>query len=79
VRETLLLEAVAEHQEIEVSDEEVEEKIEQIARDQGLAPARLRQRYEDQGALPGLRGQLAEEKALEFLLAMAKVEETTGT
>lgn len=79
VRETLVLEAVADAREIEVSDEEVEEKVASMAREQGLDPARLRKAYEERGLLDGLRARLREEKALEFLLAEAKVEETTGT
>jgi hypothetical protein len=50
-----------------------------MAREQGLDPQRLRKAYEERGLLEGLRARLREEKALEFLLAEAKVEETAGT
>ncbi len=79
VRELLLLDAVAEHQEIEVSDEEVEAKIEEMAAEQGMAAPRLRQQYEEQGLISSLEAQLRQDRAFEFLLAGAKVEETTGT
>jgi trigger factor len=79
VRETLLLETVAREVSCEVEDGEVEERIEQMARDQGIDPARLRRAYEERGMKDALRAQLLEDKALEFLVSEAKVEETTGT
>lgn len=79
VRETLLLEAVARQQGIEASAEEIDARLAEMAREQGLDPSRLRQAYEEGDALRALGSQICEEKALEFLLAEAKVEETTGT
>jgi trigger factor len=79
VRETLLLEAVATKQAVEATDEEVEERLERMARDQGIALERLRQNAQERGALESLRARIREEKALEFLLAEARVEATTGT
>ncbi|MCG8590274.1 MAG: trigger factor [Proteobacteria bacterium] len=79
VREALLLEAVAREKEFDASDEEVDAKIEDLAREQGMAVPRLRKAYEERGMIDSLRQRLAEEKALEFLAAEAKVEETTGT
>jgi trigger factor len=79
VRESLLLEAVAEQQGFEASDDEVQARIDAIAREQGIAPARLAALYEQRGATPGLRVRIREEKALEFLTSRAKVDETSGT
>lgn len=79
VRQTLLLEAVAERQGFEASSGEVAERIERMARDQGMAPDRLRKLYEERDLLGGLRARLREEKALEFLTSQAKVEATSGT
>jgi trigger factor len=79
VREMLLLEAIAREVGCEVEDSEVEERIEQMARDQGIDPARMRQAYGERGMLDALRAQMVEDKALEFLVSEAKVEEMTGT
>lgn len=79
VREHLLLDAVADHQEIESSDDEVSEKIEGMARDQGIDPDRLRGIYDQQGMGDALKAQIRSDKALEFLLAGAKVEEVAGS
>ena len=79
VRESLLLEAVADAQEFDASADEVTARIEEQAAEQGTAPDRLREMYDSRGLMAGLESQIREEKALEFLLAGAKVEETTGT
>lgn len=79
VRETLLLGEVANARDFEAEEAEVDERLERMAREQGVAPDRLRQAYEERGLLGGLRAAIREEKALEFLLATAKVEEITGT
>jgi trigger factor len=79
VREALLLEAVAAQQGLSATDEEVAARIEAIAREQGLAPERLKKLYDERNLTPGLRVRLREEKTLEFLTSRAKVEETSGT
>ena len=79
MRESLLLEAVAQAQELAVDAEEVEARIEEMAAQQGVDPARLRKAYGGEGFERALRAQLRDEKALDFLAAEAKVEETTDT
>ncbi len=79
VRESLLLEAIADQEKLEVDDDELSARIAQMARDQGLAGERLRKSYEERGALASLRARLRTEKALDRLLALAKVAESTGT
>jgi trigger factor len=79
VRESLLLEAVAEQQGLRAEEPEVDERIERMARDQGVAPERLRKLYKERGLRDGLAVRLRDEKALEFLTSRAKVEATSGT
>jgi trigger factor len=79
LREVLLLEAVATQQSLEVGDEDLDTAIAAEATSQGMEPAQLRKAYEEGGAIDGFRAQLLERKALEFLIARAKVEETTDT
>ena len=79
VREALLLEAVASQQGLEAAEAEVAARIEAIAREQGMAPERLKKLYDERNLTPGLRVRMREEKALEFLTSRAKVEETSGT
>ena len=79
VQEALLLEAVARTHQIKVSPEEVEARIQEMAEQQGVDPARLRQQHGGDDLVRALEGQLADEKALEFLSSQARVEETTDT
>jgi trigger factor len=79
VRELLLLEAVAREAGLEIEDDEVEERIQQMAREQGIDPARLRKAYEEGATRDALRAQMVEDKALEFLASEAKIDDLTGT
>jgi len=76
VRETLLLEAVAQHQGLEVDDGEIDAHLAEVAAEQaGPDVAQLRKAYEERNLIEGLRAQLLERKALAWLCAEAKVEE----
>jgi trigger factor len=79
VKESLLLEAVAEQEKLEVADAELSEKVEQMAHEQGMAPKRLEELYRERGLMEGLRARMRDEKALEFLTSKAKVEASSGT
>lgn len=78
VREFLLLEAVAEAREIGVSDQELGAHIDALAREQGMAPERLRKAYEDRHMGEELRGRIRRQRALEFLLSVASIEGPAG-
>ena len=79
VRETLLLEAVAAQEQLTASEADVEGRIRELAREQGLEPRQMREALGDDAVEAAVRARLVEEKALEFLGARAKVEETTDT
>ena len=79
VREEWLLGEVARVNQIGADDAEVDARIDQMAREQGADAAKLRKAYSDAGVLEAIRGQIVEEKAVEFLLAEAKVEEVAGS
>jgi trigger factor len=75
VRESLLLEAIADEEAIAITDEQLDERIAQMARDQGLAAERLRKQYEERGMLDNLRSRMRVDSALDRVLALAKVAE----
>ncbi|MDJ0850744.1 MAG: trigger factor [Myxococcota bacterium] len=79
VREGLLLEAVARAESLSAAPEDIEARIEEMAERQGVSAARLRKAYGEEAFERALEAQLTDEKALEFLAARAKVEETTDT
>ncbi|MDD9801369.1 MAG: trigger factor [Deltaproteobacteria bacterium] len=78
VREFLLLEAVAEAREITVSDAELDGHIEALAREQGMAPERLREAYQERHLAEDLRGRIRRQRALEFLLSVASIAGPAG-
>jgi trigger factor len=79
VREGLLLEAVAASENLSIEPADVEARIAEMAEEQGLEPKRLSEAYGGDAFEQALEAQLRDEKALEFLVAQAKVEETTDT
>jgi len=74
VRRALLLEAIAEREEIAVGDADIEAEIERMARESGRAPQAVRALLQRRGDLEGLRLALREAKVLAFLVAQARVE-----
>ena len=79
VREGLLLEAVAVAENLSASPLDVEARVQEMAEEQGVDANRLRETYGGEPFERALEAQLRDEKALEFLVAQAKVEETTDT
>ena len=79
IREEWLLEAVAEAESITADDAELDARFERMAAEQGEDVARLRKAYADAGVVEAVRAQLVEEKAVEFLLSEANVEEVAGS
>lgn len=79
VREALLLEAVAADQEIVVEEAEVTARIERMAAEQGVPADRFREALGEDAVAMMARRQLGADKALDFLVSAAKVEETTDT
>lgn len=75
VRGQLLLDAVATAENIEPPAEEIDQRIERLARAQGQAPGRLRQEMERDGRLDGLQFQVRQEKTLDRIIEHAEVTE----
>lgn len=65
---------IAENESISVSDEELEENLDEIAGRAKQSRARLRARLEEEGQLDDLRDRMKEEKVLSFLLREAKIK-----
>ncbi len=74
-----LLDAIAKAENIEVSPEEVEAKMESMASEQNLPIAKVRAHYRGKEALAGLISGLRNEKALAVVEAAAKVTVTPAT
>ena len=72
VKARLLLDAIADKDEIAVSEAEFEQALALLARVQGVASGALRQRLDSQGELAGLRGRMRREKTVRYLLGEPK-------
>lgn len=75
IREQWLLQELARREGLVLDDAELDERIGRLAEEQGADPARLRKAYREHDMLEAVRAQLLEDKAFEFLLAAASVEE----
>ena len=75
VRERFLLQQVVNQQEIEVSDGDVNSRLDELAEVQGMDAHQMRHMAEHQGWREAIRAELAEGQALDFLIAEATVEE----
>lgn len=75
VRGQLLLEAIADKENIAVTDEELNKHIEETAKLRNIAPAKLRAEWQRDGRLDNVTYSLRQEKVLEFLVANAQVTE----
>ncbi len=75
VKFSLLVEVISEKEGITISDNEVEEKIEEIAKSSNQEVAKVREFYQKEGLWGGLKIKLLEEKTLDFLIERAAVTE----
>jgi trigger factor len=79
VREAFLLQAVAKVQSIEATGEDVDARLEEMAKAQGMSLSTMRGIAETGGMRDMIQAELAEEKALDFLISQATVEEIEDT
>ena len=75
VRGQLLLEAIADKENIAVTDEEINKHVEETAKARNIAPAKLRAEWQRDGRLDNVTYSLRQEKVLKFLVDNAKITE----
>ena len=73
VREYLLLDAIADREGLTVSDTELEAEFKRAAQERGVEPSALREQMTKAGGLEALRDELRLSKAVDLLIASAKV------
>lgn len=72
-----ILDKIAEEQNIVVSDKEFDERINTLAAQAEQAPAEVKKKFAGKDIIFQLKGQIKDEKTLNFLLKEADVKETT--
>ncbi len=73
VRGQLLLEAIAEKESLEVTDDDVNERVADLAESQNAQPGRLRAEMERDGRLENIQFSLRQDKTLDFLIEKAEL------
>ena len=79
VRQSLILEAIAKSAELEVTDDDIEAKIAEMAAEVGQHPSAIKGLLQKQGSLDGLKERLVTEKAMDLILEKCNVIETEPT
>jgi trigger factor len=74
VKTALLLEAIAVQEKLEVSDQELEKRIEELAKGAGQPAAKVRKHFREPQERKSLERRLREEKTVEFLKSRAKYQ-----
>jgi len=72
VKGTLLLEAIAQKENLNASDEDIEKKLESLAEENSVALSQVRKQFKDGEAAESLAMRIREEKTIEFLKSRAK-------
>lgn len=75
VRVVLALDAVADREHVEVSEQDVDQRVSELVRRAGEHAARLREIYRDPSSREELRARMARERALDAIVAAARVED----
>jgi trigger factor len=75
LRGFFLLEKVADAENIEVSEEEVEKEVEEMAEASGQSMSMLMARLTKENALDTIKGQIRHQKALDLIIASADIKE----
>jgi trigger factor len=73
VREYLLLDAIAQKENIEVSETELEAEFKRAAAERGVEPSALREQMTKAGGLEALRDEMRLSRAVDLLIGAAKV------
>jgi len=77
VKGTFVLNAIADAEKIEVTEQEIEEEINGLAQRAKVSPQEAKRAiYQQQGSLEGLRARIREEKALNRVYSLARFEDS---
>lgn len=80
VKGTFLLNAIADAEKIEVTEQEIDEEIDRLAQHAKVSPQEAKRAiHQQQGSLEGLKGRIREEKALNRVYSLAQFEDKEQT
>jgi trigger factor len=73
VKRILLIERIAETQNLRATDDEIDERVEEIAASNDTSPAEVYARLQKSGRLEQLEGEITERKVFDFLMSKSKI------
>ncbi|HRR39676.1 MAG TPA: hypothetical protein P5244_00445, partial [Syntrophales bacterium] len=73
VKTSLILDSIARKENIEVTESDIDERLKRVSDHYGEDVESIRRLYEKNDLLDRLRGDLREEKTLDFVLSKAKI------
>lgn len=79
VKIDLALRAIADAEEIEVDEADLDAEVESVAQRVGQKPAQVRKTLDRNGQMPAVRSDLRKRKALEWLIEQVELVDETGT
>jgi trigger factor len=79
VKANLLLQKIAEAEQLEATDDEVNQEIRSLAAQAKQTPEAIQQRLEEQGAIDRIRNRIRADKALQFLYNQSTTNARNGT
>lgn len=79
VKADLALRAIADAEDIEVSDAELDEAVAKLASEVGQSPAELRRAFERNDGVQAVRSDVRKGKALDWLIEHVEVKDTEGS
>ena len=72
MRANLVLEAIAKEENLEVTDEEIDEELEKLAEQLNQSKDEVRRLLEERDGLEGIKNQLLTRKAVDLLVSNSK-------
>lgn len=79
VKASLILEAIAHHERLEIADDELETQVDRVAERAGTAKERVRALYGEPTARAGLRARMLQTRALELVTQRANIRTVERT
>ncbi len=76
VKLSFILEEIAQRENIQLKEEDLEKRVEVIAQRSGKTKDEIKQYLVQQNLIPGLKAELIDKKTIEFLLNKAQIHET---
>ena len=77
MKRILVIDRVAEMQELGASEDEIDERVESIAEKSGTTPAQVYAELQKAGRIEGLEREITESKVFDYLMGQSEITDAT--